>query len=263
MNRRIYASIMIIAAVTAFHSYGFAQAKPQQPPAVKAAGAAKPESDKLDVSDLEKKYWAAKDTDFSVVQNRTYSKAGRFGLSAAYGTTLNDTWSDGPTYGGILNYYFTDRYGVQIDYTNTQSKDSQATSRLAQTQGGFPNHNKLKQYYGASFNWVPIYAKMSLLNSSIIYFDMAISPGLGVTEYEQQMDIGNARVTAPTASLDISQHFFLNQHLALRVDLKNRWFQEDIMQYRLPVGTSPSSSRKLSSDINYSTILLFGVTVYF
>ena len=32
-------------------------------------------SDKLDIKKLEQKYWAAKDDDFSVVQNRRYVKA--------------------------------------------------------------------------------------------------------------------------------------------------------------------------------------------
>src|SRR5687768_17351365 len=43
-----------------------------------AAGVKKPESEKLDIQGLEEKYWAPKDTDFSVVQNRTYTKAKRF-----------------------------------------------------------------------------------------------------------------------------------------------------------------------------------------
>jgi hypothetical protein len=47
------------------------RANAQAPQAGSPSGA----SEKVDVTDLEKKYWASKDTDFSVVQNRVYSKA--------------------------------------------------------------------------------------------------------------------------------------------------------------------------------------------
>ena len=51
--------------------------------------------DKLDLKKLEDKYWAAKDTDFSVVQNRTYTKEGRAFLSLSYGPLMNDPYSYG------------------------------------------------------------------------------------------------------------------------------------------------------------------------
>lgn len=254
-------SFSLLAALSLISEATLAQTRgaPQQAP---AAPQAPKQDDRLDVSDLEKKYWAAKDTDFSVVQNRTYTKAGRFSLSGGYGTALNDTWSSNPTYDLMANYYFTDRYGIQLEYSSTSSKDNGAAERLI-AQNGYPNHNKYKQFYGAAFNWVPIYAKMSLLNSNIIYFDMAISPGLGMTEYEQQMDIGNARVWTPTATLDISQHYFLSKYFALRLDFKNRWYQEDLMIYRLPTGSSASSTRKTSTDWTYMNFVLFGFTILF
>ena len=79
------------------------RANAQAPKADAPAGA----SDKVDVTDLEKKYWASKDTDFSVVQNRVYSKANRFALTAQYGFLINDQWSDGPKFAGSLGYYFS------------------------------------------------------------------------------------------------------------------------------------------------------------
>ncbi|MEO0335372.1 MAG: hypothetical protein AAF202_03205, partial [Pseudomonadota bacterium] len=41
--------------------------------------------DRVDISDLENKYWAPKDTDFKVVQNRLYTKEKRFSLSTGIG----------------------------------------------------------------------------------------------------------------------------------------------------------------------------------
>lgn len=228
----------------------------------KPGSAPGPGSDKLDVTDLERKYWAAKDTDFSVVQNRLFSKAGRVALSLEYGTLINEPWFEGPTFGANLNYYFSERYGVEFAYSNTQAKDSEPTTKLKSNQGGAPNHGQLKGFYGAAFNWVPFYAKVSVLNSSIIYFDMSVSPGVGITEYEQQMEEGGAKKTAPTLTLDVTQHYFLNKWLALRFDFKNRWYQEDVVYYKassVPAG----ADRKISTDSHHTSLLMFGFTLYY
>lgn len=220
-----------------------------------------PDSEKLDVTDLERKYWAAKDTDFNVVKNRLYSKAGRFALTGMYGTLVNDPWSEGPTYGVSANYYFSERYGVEVTYSNSDTTDNQVTGNLIQ-QGGKANHGKYKQFYGAAFNWVPFYAKMSVLNSAITYFDMSFSVGAGVSEYEQQRDIGPVRKTSPTLTLDVSQHFFLNNHMALRVDLKNRWYEEELVYFSS--GSIPAGgTREIGNETNHTTMLLFGLTLYY
>ena len=245
----------------------FAQGSKAAPaPAVPAASAPSTQTsggtgngDKLDVSDLEKKYWAAKDSDFNVVQNRLFTKAHRFSLTGNYGTMINDPWSDGPTYGANLGYYFSERWGVELAYSNTDSKDNKAADRL-KSQNGYPNNNKMKQFYGAQVDWIPFYAKMSFLNSSIIYFDMGASIGAGITQYEQQLVEGNATQTAPTLTLDISQHFYLNKYMAIRLDYKNRFYQEDIVWFKSRgVGTSRSDS----SDLNKTSILMMGLTLYY
>lgn len=219
---------------------------------------APPNEEKLDVSDLERKYWAAKDTDFSVVQNRLFSKAGRYALTAGYGNLLNDPWSDGPTFSVNASHYLSERYGIELAYSNTMSKHNQAAERLV-SQGGMPDHNKMKQFYGAAFNWVPFYAKMSVLNSRIVYFDMSLSPGLGVVEYEQQLNTGNVLKTAPAVTLDLTQHFFLSEQFALRLDYKNRWYQEEVVTYRPQTGGARNSSTEWANK----SLLMFGVTFYY
>lgn len=221
-----------------------------------APAAPSPDSDKVDVSDLERKYWASKDTDFSVVQNRLYSKAGRFALSAQYGNLINDPWSDGPGFSGSLAYYFSERLGLEGHYQVINSVDNEATKSLKQNQGGAPNHSKLVGYQGVSLNWVPFYAKMSVLNSQIIYFDMAISPGLGVTQYEQQRVTGShVGQSAPTFSLDVTQSFFFSKYFAFRVDFRNRWFQEEKIRFQ--------TGEKIGTDLSQTSQLLFGLTFFY
>jgi outer membrane beta-barrel protein len=218
------------------------------------------ESDKLDVSDLEKKYWAAKDTDFNVVQNRIYTKANRLTLTGGYGMLIGDSYSDGQILGVGTNYYFNDRYGIELSYNKINSSNNDQTEGFLNTYGVLPNHNKQTSFYGGAFNWVPFYAKMSFLGMKILYFDMAFSPGLGMTTYEQQLEAGNIEKQALTFTFDVSQHIFLSKHFAIRLDYKNHWFQEEVREFR---STAPYNNMKIKDQTNHTSILMFGATFYF
>jgi hypothetical protein len=100
---------------------------------------------------------------------------------------------------------------------------------------------------------------MSVLNSRIIYFDMAISPGIGLVSYEQQLDTGSAAQTTPALTLDITQSFFLNRWFALRFDYKTRWYQEDVVTYHPVTGTP----RATASDLNTTNLFMLGVTFFY
>lgn len=221
-----------------------------------AAAGIQPNSDKLDVSDLEKKYWAAKDTDFSVVQNRSYSKNKRFAISAMYGPVINDSYSVGFAYGLSAHYFYNERNGIELQYLQNSTKDNNAVNVFNNQYGTRPDFDRSQTYYGVNYNWVPIYAKMSLMNSKILYFDMAFSPGVGVTNYEQQaFNAPSIAKSAPTFSFNITQHFFLSNHFAIRGEFQNRWFNEDIIGYK--------TNTSIRTDFAHDTNLLFGLDFFF
>lgn len=247
---------------------GFAQAQSAKSSSSKNSGAVpapapSPESsDKLDVSDLEKKYWTAKDTDFSVVQNRAYTKAGRWAFSFMYGPMLNDSYSDGYTMAVSGHYFFSERMGLELTWNKTSAKDNKSVATLMSNQGAKPDFNRPYAFYGVGFNYVPFYAKMSVLNSKIMYFDMAITPGLGLAQYEQQMDIGGSVQSSPAAFLNVTQHFFLNNTWAIRAEFQNRWYNQDVNAYRL-TSLNSANGRSLRTDFAHDTMLLFGIDFFF
>lgn len=249
-TRSFITTLALVASVSAHAQTKASRTQPAPAPAPSAT-----QGDKLDVTDLEKKYWAAKDTDFNVVQNRLYSKAGRLALSLNYGMYVGEPWSEGGTAGASLNYFFSERYGIEMAYSMTDSKDNEATQSLKSNQGGAPNHNKAKDFYGIGFNWVPFYAKVSFLNSSIIYFDMSITPGVGIQTYEQQLVDGNSRKTTPALTLDVTQHYFLSKHMAIRLDYKNRWWNEEVRSYQ-------ATGRTTTKDLTNMGLLMVGATFY-
>jgi len=219
----------------------------------------KKNGDKLDISGLKKKYWAPKDTDFTVVQSRTYSKSKRLALSLLFGPAINNGYSSGFASGAVVNYYFSERHGVELSYVNYDLSHNDVVAAFLDdsrnTSAKLPDHGKVRNYYSIGYNWVPIYAKISLLGSRILYFDFAVTPSIGMLTYEQMIKSGDAMKEVLMVGLDVSQHYFINKSFAVRIDFKNSWSKQEVMSWQL--GTF---SRTL---IVNETTLMVGLTYYF
>ncbi len=229
----------------------------------KTAQKSQKDGEKLDSSDLEKKYWAPNDTDFSVVQNRTYSKDKRFAISVNWGKIINDTYTEGDVVGVNANYYFSERQGIELNYLGELNfKSSEVINAF---QGSFtttasPNHNRLVNYVGASYNWVPVYAKMSLLGKKIVYFDMAFKVGVGMTTYEKQTEnnLFNEEDSAFTYSFGVTQTIFLSKHWSIKADYIGYFYKEDLLRFG-----GQSSRQEAGSRNNNSTYLTLGLQYFF
>lgn len=222
------------------------------------AAPAQPETDKVDISDLEEKYWAPKDVDFSVVQNRTFTKAGKYSLSPMYGILINDPYNDGPTMGLKLNYYFDERTGVELTYSTTDAYNSDEVKKFQNLSGGgvLPDFNRDSGLISLGYNFVPIYAKMSFLGRKILYFDMQVTPWIGQASYEQVHDGGlNGREQSSFAyGLDVTQYFFVHKNFALRLDYHNRWYKHDVLGYQ--------TGSVVRSETANTTMFLLGFTYF-
>ncbi len=225
-----------------------------------AAPAPTGKDEKLDVSGLEEKYWSSQDTDFTVVQNRTYTKVGRVSLAVSAGFPANDSYNTGLLTSVAVNYYWSERSGIELNYTKYDFKDSKLVSDfLGQYGSGVrPDMNRDTQFIGVAYNWIPIYAKASLLGSKIMYFDFGVSPGIGITNYEQFVDTGNRSDSALGYTLDFTQQFFISKELAFRFDFKNKWVAERVLGY-----SNVSRGIEKRNDPIYSSYLVFGITYFF
>ena len=244
---------LIAGLVCGFASNAFAQ-----------AGKAPTKEEKVDISDLENKYWAPKDTDFSVVQNRTYTKEKRKFFSLQYGIPTSDAYNDGSFLNFSGNYFFSERHGMQFSYIRANLTPNSAVSDLASfATGVYPDHGRMIDYWGVSYNFVPFYSKMSVMGKKIMYFDMAISPSLGMTKYKQVMLNSEGSGTALTYGFDITQYYFFSSHWAFRVDWKNQWYSQKVQKYKftnVPVPTAegePVATKKI-----HDSLLLLGLTFF-
>lgn len=255
-NRLQLSALILTLALTA---PAFAQSKKNAEASAPAEAAAPANPDKIDVTDIESKYWASKDTDFSVVQNRLFPKVNRFSLSASAGPLVSNSNSDGIYTSLDASYYFSERWGIAATYAMADLDDNKSVKSLQESYGARPDHNRMTQYYGVSALWVPIYAKASFLNTKIVYFDFAISPGIGLQEYEQQLDLGAKKKSAVALSIDFTQQLFFSNHFALRADYRHRFYGQKVNRWKNVGGVN----RELRDETQHDQILTFGATFFF
>lgn len=227
--------------------------------------------DAVDIKKLEDKYWAAKDDEYGVIQNRTFTKMNKFYGSVVYGPLINDPYAKARAVGLMAGYFFTEDLGVEISLINYDSQQNDTvTAYETQFGGAKPDYNLIKSAKAISVVYSPLYAKMSLMNKSILYFDMGVTAGLGMSDYEIQKvnkdGVGNKSKANEMASsahfeLGINQQLFINQNIAFRLDIKNTFYQQNTKQYEIGIGAA-ESTRLSGSKSSNDTSITFGLTYF-
>lgn len=231
---------------------------------------------KVDVKNLEKKYWAPKDGKFKVVQNRTYTKTKRFHLSVLPSLMLNEEFGEGFGVSAALGYYFTDRWGLEAEYQFVSLDDNDLQNAVIDLEG-FANSSRVTGYYGVTGKFMPLYAKMSWLGSRIVYFDLSFGVSAGLINYQPRRvaTIGASPVTADLGDqlsafafgFEVSQSFYLSKKLLIRADYKQRFFNEEVFRgtgtdVSNPVSGVPAEV-KVEDRIQDSISLNLGLTYIF
>lgn len=227
--------------------------------------------DSVDIKKLEDKYWTAKDDEYGVIQNRTFSKVGRIYGSIVYGPLINDPFASASALGLSGGYFITEDLGVEFNYVTYSSKQNDTVSAYEQQFGGAkPDYNLVKGSKTISVVYTPFYAKMALMNKSIMYFDMGFTGGIGLTDYEVQKvnkdGVGNKSLANEMDSgthieLGLMQQLFINQNIAFRLDIKNSFYQQNTKQYEIGIG-APESSRSSGSKSANDTTITVGLTYF-
>lgn len=252
MKTSRFFTMIILAMSVSFTAYA-------QEDAAEDAAAAEESSapEKVDMKDLEKKYWAPSDQGYTVVQDRTYSKSKKFGVSLLGGPVLMYDFHDGFNFGLAASYHFNERWGVEASFMS-YSVDQSETVDQVEDLGGTLDRGKVKMYYGISGRWVPFYSKMSFLGSKIVYFDMSFGLNLGMMQYEQQTISGSESQSGVAFGFDISQTYFITPKFAFRVDYAMKFFNEEVVKFN-PASPGADPGSKLS-DVSSLNV---GLTYYF
>ncbi len=179
-----------------------------------------------ELSDLAK---LAPFADVAMIQKRYLPHTGRFEAYIAANTILNDAFFTTIGADGRLAYYFTERYGVELQAMGMISSDRRTTEDLRKASVATTSFVQPKSYFGLDFKWSPVYGKMTYRNRRIIHFDMYFSAGGGSTSHSQG--------SSPTIHLGTGQNFALTKAMTFRWDLGLNMYSATST-----VGTSRASS---------------------
>ncbi len=254
---RMKATMIVTMILNLFiGAHAFAQAEPK---------AAAPQ--KVDTKNIEEKYWQPSDQSYSVVQSRTYAKEKKFGVSLLAGPVLMDQYAQGFNFDAALSYYFTERWGVELQGSVYSLSDNEITKDIV-ALGGSPDFGRVKSFYGMIARWVPFYSKMSFMGTKVVYFDMSFGLGVGLMNYEQFTENGTSNekigqsTNSPAVQFDISQTYFINPKFAVRVDYKMRFFNEEILAFN-DKGSGELKGDVFETKLSDVSSLNVGVTYYF
>jgi|GEM_PF-1050061 len=227
-----------------------ASAPSASPPAAAPNSTTGAPSQKLNVEGLRQKYYAkGVDTEFRVVQNRLYSKAGKISLGVFGSSVSADPFLSIQALGASLDYYFSEYFGVGVWGYRAFTTPSSALIQFQQQTNATTDTDYFNSFLGAQLKASLIYGKLSLLGTSIIYYDLYLTGGAGSLSTESGSYI------APT--FGIGQQVYLNQHFALNIAYTGMIFSENV-----PEKVRPTSPGQIGFNrSNFTNILSLGVNI--
>lgn len=213
---------------------------------------AQSEGEAVNIDSIKQKYWARGDeTELGVVQNRAYSKGRHIEFSLGTGVTFSDPFLTVNQFGGTVGYHFTENLGLHLLYWNYNVKPSSALETFEKEKTATTNTNKPQNYIGVEGMGSILYGKLSLLGKKIVYYDLHLLAGAGLTGTE------SGRYFTP--SLGIGQRFYLSKYFTLRIDYRMNYYNETILEKQIVTKLGqPTGNRD-----NWSNVITLGVSFLF
>ena len=211
------------------------------------------EDDRVNVDAIKEKYWAkGDDAELGVVQNRMYTKVGRFEVGTFGGVIISDPFLDVTSLGASIGYHFSEYFAVHVFGWKSFASNSSALDTFVRTEGATANTNDPKSYIGTEGSASILYGKLSLLGKKIIYYDFHLLAGLGATATESG--------TYLTEHIGIGQQVYLNKSTSIRLDYRLMPYEEKILEKVIPtkIGQVVDQRTNWSNAITLGVSFLFG-----
>jgi outer membrane beta-barrel protein len=200
-----------------------AKAKASQKSPDAAAPAEADQAEQVNVEKIKEKYWAKGDENaMGVVQNRLYSKANRIQFGLMLGSVNSDPFLATTSFGANLAYHFNEYFALGVTYWYELVSNSTALTYLQQDIRSSANTNIPKHFIAVEGLYSLLYGKLSVVGKAIIYYDLHLLGGCGVTTTETGIYV--------TPELGLGQRFYLSNNTSLRVDYRFQYYREEIKE---------------------------------
>lgn len=194
--------------------------------------------------------------DIAVIQRRFFPKTHRYEFSV--GGTFNGRNTFFNNFGAkiLLGYYFSEHFGIAASYYQLTDSTKSVVERIREGQN-LALHRFVRpyQYMGVNINWIPIYGKMTLINKSIIPFDMLFSLSLGQTTLMNKKG-------SVSAGVSVGQIFPFSKSLAFRWDFKWNFYKPKI-DSSIDLEVEDQGNSNNNRNINGYVDLFFSMGVSF
>jgi len=222
MKRNLHLSIFATSLLTLLLAGSATQAIADDAEATAQAASEDASPDTAELEKIRQRYWAqGNEQEMGVVQNRLYTKEGRFEGTLLGGLLMTDPFLSVKTLGASIGYHFNETLSLHAFGWKNFSSGSAALTTLEEG-GKKANTNRPLSTAGAEARASLLYGKLSLLGQKILYYDLHAGAGAAVVRTE------NGTYPAPVVSL--GQNIFLSDSLTFRVDYRLMAFREDIIE---------------------------------
>jgi outer membrane beta-barrel protein len=152
-------------------------------------------------------------------RDRLFQQTNRHELTLQGGYYVSDLFDGTYTYGGAYTYHMTEDLAVEASggYTNITSSGGAELERTFRVLEGKPRRQLT---FDTDLVWVPAHAKMRL-GGAITHLDLYLALGGGIVDSVLSSDLaGNG---------GIGMKFFLGHALAIRFDLRDHVFRQQLL----------------------------------
>jgi outer membrane beta-barrel protein len=150
----------------------------------------------------------------------------RIEAGASYGSVLNESYSKTQATGVRLGFFLSEKMGLEYNFAQFRSSDSADLLALRsqevcielQCRSLEPRFIRLRKMHQGQIVTAPVYGKINLFDSAIIYSDLTFSLGGGLVNTSQ----GDKWALTP----GLGQRFYFTKSMSLRVDVTDIFLKE-------------------------------------
>jgi outer membrane beta-barrel protein len=152
-------------------------------------------------------------------RDRLFQQTNRHELTVQGGYYVSDLFDGTYTYGGAYTYHMTEDLAVEASGSYTRISSS-GGPELERTFAVLMNKPRRQLGFDANLVWVPAHAKMRL-GGGISHLDLYVTAGGGVVDSVLSSDLA--------ANAGIGMKFFVGHAYAIRVDVRDHFFREQLL----------------------------------
>jgi outer membrane beta-barrel protein len=163
-----------------------------------------------------------------VIQNRFFTKKLRAEVGASAGAVLNESYSQTIISGARIGLFLSEKVGVEYNFNRLKSSDSSDLLALRSQEVCIdkeckniePSFNRLNRVNQLQIVTSPIYGKINLFDSLILYSDLTMSAGFARVDTTQGEKWG--------FTPGIGQRFYFSRSFSFRIDVTDIYLKETL-----------------------------------